>query len=184
MYVLRPLDAIGLANVTPRRRWDYTSYMRRPLVLALLLATVLVFTAVAPAGRLAAGVVILDPDASPQGRAMEEQLARAGYATLVVTGDPIAAASALRRRSGVRADDIALVGYGSGASGVLATIVEPYVLEVAQPPVFRSAVPSPRTARVVTVTGTGRCRRTPQVLPVRRTEVARTPECIAVRRRC
>ncbi len=140
MYVLRPLDAIGLANVTPRRRWDYTSYMRRPLVLALLLATVLVFTAVAPAGRLAAGVVILDPDASPQGRAMEEQLARAGYATLVVTGDPIAAASALRRRSGVRADDIALVGYGSGASGVLATIVEPYVLEVAQPPVFRSAV--------------------------------------------
>ncbi len=114
--------------------------MPRPVVIALLVATVLVFTAVAPAGRLAAGVVILDPDASPQGRAMQAQLAHAGYATLLVTSDPVGAAATLRQRPGVRADDIALIGYGSGASSVLATIVEPYALEVAHPPLFRSAI--------------------------------------------
>ena len=48
-----------------------------------------------------------------------------------MTGDPLAAASSLRRRPGVRADDLSIVGYGAGASAVLATIVEPYALEVA-----------------------------------------------------
>ena len=68
------------------------------------------------------------------------QLAHAGYATLLVTSDPVGAAATLRQRPGVRADDIALIGYGSGASSVLATIVEPYALEVAHPPLFRSAI--------------------------------------------
>jgi dienelactone hydrolase len=71
---------------------------------------------------------------------MEQQLAHAGYATLRVTGDPLAAAASLRRRSGVRADDLSIIGYGAGASAVLGTIVEPYALDVAQLPVFRSAV--------------------------------------------
>lgn len=117
--------------------------MRRLVKGTLLLATLLATLA---AG--VPGVVILDPASSSQSRVMAQQLARAGYATLNVTGDPLAAAVSLRRRSGVRADDIAIVGYGSGASSVLATIAEPYALEVAQPPVFRSAVAfSPNCAR-------------------------------------
>jgi dienelactone hydrolase len=101
------------------------------LLLATLLATL---AAGVP------GVVILDSASSSQSRAMAAQLVRAGYATLTVTSDPFAAAASLRRRPGVRADDISIVGYGDGASRVLATIVEPYALDVAQPPVFRAAV--------------------------------------------
>jgi dienelactone hydrolase len=71
---------------------------------------------------------------------MARRLQRAGYATLTVTRDPLAAAAALERRPSVRSDDVAIVGYGSGASTVLATIVERYDLDVARPPAFRSAV--------------------------------------------
>jgi dienelactone hydrolase len=102
---------------------------------ALLLATLLATLA---AG--VPGVVILDPASSSQSRVMAQQLIRAGYAALRVTGNPLAAAARLRDRPGVRADDVGIIGYGSGASSVLATIVEPYALEVAQPPIFRSAV--------------------------------------------
>jgi dienelactone hydrolase len=109
--------------------------MRR-FVKGMLLAAMLLATLAAGVP----GVVILDPASSSQSRVMAQRLARAGYATINVTSDPLAAAASLRRRSGVRADDIAIVGYGSGASSVLATIVEPYALDVAQPPVFRSAV--------------------------------------------
>lgn len=112
--------------------------MRPVLSGTLLLATLL--ATLAPAIRGVPGVVILDPASSSQSRAMERQLARAGYATLIAAGDPLAAAATLRRRFGVRVDDIAIVGFGDGASTVLATIVEPYALDVAQPPVFRSAV--------------------------------------------
>ncbi len=96
------------------------------------------------------GIVILEPGAGPssQGRVIAARLAAAEYATLIATGNPLAAAATLRHGPGVRADDIALVGFGEGASSVLATIVEPYDLDVAQPPVFRSAVAlSPDCAR-------------------------------------
>jgi dienelactone hydrolase len=87
--------------------------------------------------------VILDPDAgaaSAPSRSLARALQRAGYATLTVTRDPLAAAAALKRRPSVRSDDVAVVGYGSGASTVLATIVERYDLAVAHAPAFRSAV--------------------------------------------
>lgn len=89
------------------------------------------------------GVVILDPAAaaaSAPSRTMARRLQAAGYATLTVTRDPLAAAAALERRPSVRSNDIAIVGYGSGASTVLATLVERYDLAVARRPVFRSAV--------------------------------------------
>jgi dienelactone hydrolase len=107
----------------------------------MLLAATLLAT-LAPAVAAVPGIVILEPGAgvSSRGRVMAAKLAAAGYATLIATGDPLAAAATLRHRPGVRADDIALVGFGDGASSVLATIVEPYDLDVAQPPVFRSAV--------------------------------------------
>jgi dienelactone hydrolase len=121
----------------------------RPLLRRMLLAvTLLNLTAAAPAVQLLPGVVILDPNLSAQSRVMAQQLTRAGYATLAVRGNPLAAAATLRHRPGVRADDIALIGFGDGASSVLATIVEPYDLAVAQPPVFRSAVAfAPNCAR-------------------------------------
>jgi dienelactone hydrolase len=89
------------------------------------------------------GVVILDPNAaaaSAPSRVLARRLQQAGYATLTVTHDPLGAADALKRRASVRGDDIAIVGYGSGASTVLATIVERYDLDVAHAPAFRSAV--------------------------------------------
>jgi dienelactone hydrolase len=114
----------------------------------LVQGTLLLATLLATLAAGAPGVVILDPASSSQSRAMEQQLAHAGYATLRVTGDPFAAAASLRRRSGVRADDLSIIGYGAGASAVLATIVEPYALDVAQLPVFRSAVAfTPNCAR-------------------------------------
>jgi dienelactone hydrolase len=96
-----------------------------------------------PGLRGSPGVVIVDPDASAASapsRTLARRLQRDGYATLVVTGDPLAAAAELQRRPSVRSDDVAVVGYGSGASTVLATIVERYDLAVANRPVFRSAV--------------------------------------------
>jgi dienelactone hydrolase len=79
---------------------------------------------------------------------MARQLVQAGYATLTVTRDPLAAAAILRRQRAVRSDDVGIVGYGNGASSVLATIVERYDLDVTRPPVFRSAVAfSPDCAR-------------------------------------
>ena len=69
--------------------------------------------------------MVLDPDdgaASAPSRSLARALQRAGYATLTVTRDPLAAAAALKRRPSVRSDDVAVVGYGSGASTVLATI--------------------------------------------------------------
>jgi dienelactone hydrolase len=113
------------------------------LVLALCSATVPVRGQSALGARGIPGVVIVDPDAAKSwalSRAMAGQLQRAGYATLTVTHDPLAAAAALERRASVRSDDVAIVGYGSGASTVLATIVERYDLAVSRPPVFRSAV--------------------------------------------
>jgi dienelactone hydrolase len=106
------------------------------LLAATLLATVASTVAAVP------GIVILEPGAGPssRGRVVAAKLAAAGYATLIATGNPLAAAATLRHRPGVRADDIALVGFGDGASRVLATIVEPYDLAIAQPPVFRAAV--------------------------------------------
>ena len=99
---------------------------------------------VAPANaRNVPGVVILDPDAalpSSPGRAIAHQLARAGYATWITRGDPLGAAAVLRRHAMVEADNIAVVGYGEAASAILAAIVERYDLDVAHPPVFRSAV--------------------------------------------
>lgn len=106
----------------------------------LLLVTVLAFAGADPVIMGVPGVVILDPALSARSRQMERQLDRAGYATLIVTNDPLAASARLKKRDGVRADDVALIGFGSGASSVLATIVEPYARAVAQPPVFRSAV--------------------------------------------
>jgi dienelactone hydrolase len=93
--------------------------------------------------RGAPGVVIVDPDAaSPAApsRALARALQGAGYVTLTVTRDPLAAAAVLARRPSVRRDDLALVGYGTAASTVLATIVERYDLAIARTPVFRSAV--------------------------------------------
>jgi len=88
-------------------------------------------------------VVILDPGAaavSAPSRTLGRLLQRAGFATLTVTRDPLGGAAVLARRPSVRGDDVAIVGYGSGASTVLATIVERYALAVAHRPVFRSAV--------------------------------------------
>jgi dienelactone hydrolase len=93
--------------------------------------------------RGAPGVVILDPDAaSPTApsRALARRLQGAGYLTLTVARDPLAAAAILARRSSVQHDNLALVGYGTGASTVLATIVERYDLAIAREPIFRSAV--------------------------------------------
>jgi dienelactone hydrolase len=111
------------------------------------LALVVGFT-VAPAnGQIGAGpmpgIVIVDPAAGPassRSRAMASQLAGAGYATAVVKGDPLAAAAVLRKQPNVRSDDIGIIGYGDGASAVLATLVERYDLDVAHQPIFRSAV--------------------------------------------
>jgi dienelactone hydrolase len=122
--------------------------MRRHVTTMLLVATLLGLAGVAPAVRDVPGVVILDPNLSEQSRVMAQQLASAGYATLAVRGDPMAAASALQHRPGVRSDDVAIVGFSDGASDVLATIVEAYALDVAKPPVFRSAVAfAPNCAR-------------------------------------
>ncbi|HMD02472.1 MAG TPA: dienelactone hydrolase family protein [Candidatus Baltobacteraceae bacterium] len=122
----------------------------RPLVAALVILfgilpaqTVRGEVVVPPGTRHVPGVVILDPDAGragSRGSDMARRLLQAGYATLVVTSDPLAAAALLKRQQAVRGDDVALVGYGDGASSVLATIVERYDLEVDQPPVFRSAI--------------------------------------------
>lgn len=108
----------------------------------LLVASLLSLVGTAPALPGAPGVVILEPGVAPssRGRVLAAKLAAAGYATLIATRDPLGAAETLRQRPGVRADDIALVGFGDGASSVLAAIVEPYALDVAQPPVFRAAV--------------------------------------------
>ncbi|MGC2129189.1 MAG: prolyl oligopeptidase family serine peptidase [Candidatus Aquilonibacter sp.] len=121
----------------------------RPSFKGMLLAAALVaFAGVAPARASVPGVIILDPESSSQSHAMEQRLARAGYATFRTAGNPLAAAASLERRSGVRADDLSIVGYSAGASAVLATIVEPYALDVAQRPVFRSAVAfNPNCAR-------------------------------------
>src|SRR5450631_364579 len=89
------------------------------------------------------GVVILDSDAdvpSSRSRDMARRLVHAGFATLTVTRDPLSGAAVLRQQPVVRGDDLAIIGYGEGASSVLATIVERYAANVAQPPVFRSAV--------------------------------------------
>ena len=113
------------------------------VVLALGSTTVPARSQSALGARGIPGVVIVDPDAaaaSAPSRAMAHRLQRAGYATLTVTRDPLAAAAALGRRPSVRSDDVAIIGYGSGASTVLATIVERYDLAVARPPAFRSAV--------------------------------------------
>jgi dienelactone hydrolase len=113
------------------------------LVLALCSTTAAARSQSALSARGLPGVVIVDPDAGASwapSRIIARQLERAGYATLIVTRDPLAAAAALKRRPSVRRDDVAVVGYGSGASTVLATIVERYDLAVALPPVFRSAV--------------------------------------------
>ena len=99
--------------------------------------------AISPGARGVPAVVIVDPDAgspsSPSGD-MTRRLVQSGYAVLAVRRDPLAAAALLRRQPAVRSDDVAIIGYGSGASDVLATIVERYDLDVARPPVFRSAV--------------------------------------------
>jgi dienelactone hydrolase len=132
----------------------------RPLRIAgrpLITVIVILVAAIAPArgqggvGEIAIpsraqhvpAVVIVDPDAgspSSRGRDLARRLVRAGYAELTVSRDPLSAAAVLRRQPGVRSDDVAIIGYGSGASSVLATIVEPYELNVARPPVFRTAV--------------------------------------------
>jgi dienelactone hydrolase len=96
-----------------------------------------------PPGAHVPGVVIVDSDAdvpSFRSRDMARRLVQAGFATLTVTGDPLSGAAVLRQQPGVRGDDLAIIGYGEGASSVLATIVERYAAYVAQPPVFRSAV--------------------------------------------
>jgi hypothetical protein len=96
-----------------------------------------------PGAQHVPGVVILDPDAgvlSSRSRDMTRRLVQAGYATLTVTRDPLSGAAVLRRQPAVRGDDLAIIGYGDGASSVLATIVERYEADVARPPVFRSAV--------------------------------------------
>jgi hypothetical protein len=97
-----------------------------------------------PAGAVhAPGVIILDSDAdapSSRSRDLARRLVQAGYAALTLTRDPLSGAAVLRRQSAVRGDDLAIIGYGAGASSVLATIVERYTADVAQPPVFRSAV--------------------------------------------
>lgn len=89
------------------------------------------------------GVVIVDPDARRHfsaGTALAMRLAKAHYVTLLVTHDPLSAAALLRRQPAVRSDDIAVVGYGDGASAVLAALAERYDLAVGRPPVFRSAI--------------------------------------------
>jgi dienelactone hydrolase len=98
---------------------------------------------ISPGARDVPGVVIVDPDAqvpSSRSRALAHQLIQAGYATLTVTHDPLAARTVLRRQSAVRGDNIAIVGYGEGASNVLATISERYDADFAELPAFRSAV--------------------------------------------
>jgi dienelactone hydrolase len=85
------------------------------------------------------GVVIVDPTLS-RGQQMASRLVRAGFATLVTASDPVAGAAILRRHSGVRSDDVAVVGYGEGASSVLAAIAERFQDEVLRSPPFRSAV--------------------------------------------
>jgi dienelactone hydrolase len=99
--------------------------------------------AIAPGARHVPAVVIVDPNSgvpSSGSHDLARRLVQAGYAALTVSRDPFTAAAVLRRQPAVRSDDVALVGYGSGASSVLATIVEPYGLDVARRPVFRSAV--------------------------------------------
>jgi dienelactone hydrolase len=118
------------------------------MVVRALLGALVAGIAVAPASsQLGAGpmpgIVIVDPAAgaaSSRASAMASQLAAAGYATVVVKSDPLAAAASLRRQPNVRGDDIGIIGYGDGASAVLATLAERYDLDVAQQPVFRSAV--------------------------------------------
>ena len=85
------------------------------------------------------GVVIVDPTLS-RGQQMASRLVRAGFATLVTASDPVAGAAILRRHSGVRSDDVAVVGYGEGASSVLAAIAERFQDEVFRTSPFRSAV--------------------------------------------
>ena len=85
------------------------------------------------------GVVIVDPTGS-HGPAIARELVRAGFATLVTASDPLAGAAASRRHSGIRSDDVAVVGYGNGASLVLTTIAERFQDDVMRPPVFRAAV--------------------------------------------
>ena len=184
MNILRYPDGTAPENVTREPPADYTLRMR-PLSKGMLLTAVLLaFAGVAPALASVPGVVILDPTSSSQSHAMEQQLARAGYATLSVAGDPLAAAASLRRRSGVSADDIAIIGYGTGASSVLATIVEPYALDVAQPPVFRSAVAfSPNCARSYG-DWTGSLPRKLRVRPARRTAAGRNRGSFAARHHC
>jgi dienelactone hydrolase len=72
------------------------------------------------------GIVIVDPAAgaaSSPGRAMARQLAGAGYATVVVASDPLAAAASLRQQPNVRSDDIGIIGYGTGASAAARTAI-------------------------------------------------------------
>jgi dienelactone hydrolase len=85
------------------------------------------------------GVVVVDATPS-RGEEMARRLVRAGFATLVTASDPLAGAATLRRHSGVRSDDVAVVGYGEGASSILATIVERFQDGVMRSPPFRSAV--------------------------------------------
>jgi dienelactone hydrolase len=106
---------------------------------------------IAPDARNVPGVVIVDPGAgrtSSTSSILARRLVRAGYATLIVTHDPLGAAVTLRRQSAVRSDDISVVGYGDAASAVLAALAERYDQDVAQPPAFRSAIAfSPNCAR-------------------------------------
>jgi hypothetical protein len=123
------------------------------LLLAALVVSVTAFPArgqnfvtqvtVPPGAQHVPGVVILDSDAdvpSYRSRDMARRLVQAGYATLIVPRDPLSGAAVFRRQPAVRGDDLAIIGYGEGASSVLATIVERYAADVAQPHVFRSAV--------------------------------------------
>jgi dienelactone hydrolase len=114
----------------------------RSLAKGVVLAAALLALGADPLIMGVPGVVILEPgvDPSSRGLVIARKLAAAGYATIIATGNPLAAAQKLRARPGVRADDIALIGFGNSGSSVLATIVEPYALDVAHQPVFRSAI--------------------------------------------
>ena len=76
-----------------------------------------------PGARHVPGAVILDRAGSARSRDIARLLERAGYATIETPGDPLSAAALLARQSAVQGDDLAIVGYGTDASSVLAAIV-------------------------------------------------------------
>ena len=82
MNLLRSLDAAPRKRDARSRAAAYTLSHGAAVKGMLLAASLFALAAGGPVAADVPGVVILDPASSSQSRAMEQQLARAGYATL------------------------------------------------------------------------------------------------------